>query len=245
MHVARRRRLGRVAVGVGVEPDRARRARARARARRRPRARANGRRRARAAARRPAARGSTWPAISPQTARIWSRYLARSSPSSSASIGILGDGAEVVHAEAELGEPPDAAPRSGSPTAPCRRRGGPARGRARRRGRRPCGSGAHARPRSSEQRARARRRAPPGRPARRRAARPPPAAADDPARLAHEQVARGVIPLGEPVLVEGVQAARRDPGQVERGRAGAADVARPRQHARERAPSAAARSAAT
>ena len=56
---------------------------------------------------------------------------------------------------------------------------------------------------------------------------------DNAARLAHEQVARRVIPLREAVLVEGVEPAGRDPREVERGRAGAADVARQGQHAAE------------
>ena len=87
---------------------------------------------------------------------------------------------------------------------------------------------------------RALRPAPPARRGRRRAGRPPRGSGtDDPARLAHEQVARRVIPLGQAVLVERVQAARRDPRQIERGRARAADVARPRQHAREQRRSAA------
>ena len=55
----------------------------------------------------------------------------------------------------------------------------------------------------------------------------------DPSRLAHEQVARGVVPFLEPVLVEGVQTAGGHPRQVERGRARAADVARARQDAHE------------
>ena len=118
---------------------------------------------------------------------------ARSSPTSSASIGSLGDRAEVVHADAELGEPPERARRSGSPRGPCRRRGGPARGRARRRGRRPAGGAvltrrpypAAAGRASSVERLRAREHAF-AQPARRRAAarrpRPPRARAGRPPR---------------------------------------------------------------
>ena len=123
--------------------------------------------------------------------------------------------------------------RSGSPTVPCRRRDDPARGRVRRRGRRRAGVALTRRPYPAPA-ARARRRALPA-PARTPARRPPAAGSGthDAARLAHEQVARGVIPLGQTVLVEGVEAPGCDPREVERGRAGAADVARPRQHPRD------------
>ena len=45
------------------------------------------------------------------------------------------------------------------------------------------------------------------------------------ARLVDEQAARGPVPVLEPALEEGVHAAGREPGEVERRGAGAADVA--------------------
>ena len=53
------------------------------------------------------------------------------------------------------------------------------------------------------------------------------------ARLAHDHLPGGAVPGLEPGLEVAVEAARRDPAQVERGRAEAADVAHRRQHGRE------------
>ena len=54
----------------------------------------------------------------------------------------------------------------------------------------------------------------------------------DAARLADEQRATGPVPLVQPVLVVPVEAAARDPGEVERRRAGTAHVAYARQQPR-------------
>ena len=61
---------------------------------------------------------------------------------------------------------------------------------------------------------------PPGRAARR-------PVAHAAARLGHEQPARGPVPRLQAALVVAVEAAGSQPGEVERGRAGAPDVARP------------------
>ncbi len=147
--------------------------------------------------------------------------MARSSPAASASIGSLGDGAEIAHADAQLGQPPDevgVADRRGAhvdtaATLPEVERGAEQGDVRERLGR------AHALTTSPQQRGELvgqRLRA-------REHARPQAAAGGrgthDAARLAHEQVARCVIPFGQSVLVEGVEAPRRDPGQIEGGRA--------------------------
>ena len=232
--VARRRRLRRVAVGVRVEPDRRDRpvhAREAAEDAERERVVAAQHERQLAGAAAAPRRG---PRSRSQTSRICVEVLGvrrrpRRAPRSDPRRPCRDRGRRRrARRAARRG------PRSGSRRAPCRRRGDPARGRARRRGRRPRGTRAHAATVSSSSGASSAASAGAARRARRRAGRPPAGSGlHDAARLAHEQVARGVIPLGEAVLVEGVEAARGDPRQVERGRAGAPDVARPRQHARD------------